>query len=831
MGAGLLLGLFGLISTLAQERSLGVSTGTGLNVFSDPIVPQTSVSVQTLKGEGSEWGDFRSRVFSFRFDRTPSIDFDLPVFYTVSGVAKAGVDFRDLPGSIVIPAGQTSVELLVETLNDDLAEGDEWMALTVEPPICVLIFPPPRECYRVGEFSVAKALIRDDEIPTATEAVRIEATVAGTRELCAANVPCTKELVLPGLFTLTRSGPPEGSLTVYVDYSGSAVAGMDYEGLPKAVTFAAGQRTVQLRVLALGDYLKEGDETVVATLVEPGSVNDPSKPVRSAYLIEPGQGSAKVVIQDRPAILPTGIVITAPVSGTVQIVGNPVTIQAVAVDRLGAITRLEFFDGDSRIGESEIFFIQPPEIGAPISHEFVWKGASVGDHVITARGVDAAGTVLTSAKVLIHYSTDRPSQAFVQIVSPKTGERFVQTDSISLVASAVDPAGAITHLDWYANGEKIGSSDIYFIRPPDPGMPVTHEARWTNARKGVYRVMAVGTDSAGRAVESESIQIEVVESGGVDPAPQVVVDIVQSDGLAFEVGSDGTPDPGVLKVRRIAGPRDVTISVNYSVSGSAAAGVDYASLPGTVLIPAGEDSAPLVFLPISDKALEPDESVIVTLNVPICPAIFPPPPNCYLISKSDTARVVIRGDGIEDTKGGRVALITPRNGEVFELGKPVKLAASAATPTGKIVLVEIMVDGKMVAATKDSDLSWEWKDASPGTHRILARAMNEQGNESSSAVAEIYVRDAMAAGGQFPDRTAARAEIQKIARSNSGRVQLQIGGPGSQLIALEMSDDLNKWFQLDPALVPSDGVFTVEDEPGEGVRSRFYRVKTLPTSP
>src|SRR5262249_40689611 len=55
------------------------------------------------------------------------------------------------------------------------------------------------------------------------------------------------------------------------------------------------------------------------------------------------------------------------------------------------------------------------------------------------------------------------------------------------------------------------------------------------------------------------------------------------------------------------------LTVSYTVSGTAAAGTDYQSLPGTVTIPAGSASATITVNPIDDAAPEPTESVVVTL--------------------------------------------------------------------------------------------------------------------------------------------------------------------------------------------------------------------------
>jgi hypothetical protein len=48
-------------------------------------------------------------------------------------------------------------------MDDILLEGDEAIVLTLEPPPCLQIRPPPDNCYRIGPQGVAAITIVDDE--------------------------------------------------------------------------------------------------------------------------------------------------------------------------------------------------------------------------------------------------------------------------------------------------------------------------------------------------------------------------------------------------------------------------------------------------------------------------------------------------------------------------------------------------------------------------------------------------------------------------------------------------------------------------------------------
>jgi len=75
--------------------------------------------------------------------------------------------------------------------------------------------------------------------------------------------------------------------------------------------------------------------------------------------------------------------------------------------------------------------------------------------------------------------------------------------------------------------------------------------------------------------------------------------------------------PGSFTISR-TGIRDLPLTVNYTVSGTATAGSDYTALSGTVTIPAssgiGTNSATVSFTPINDALIEGPESIIVTLS-------------------------------------------------------------------------------------------------------------------------------------------------------------------------------------------------------------------------
>jgi hypothetical protein len=92
-----------------------------------------------------------------------------------------------------------------------------------------------------------------------------------------------------------------------------------------------------------------------------------------------------------------------------------------------------------------------------------------------------------------------------------------------------------------------------------------------------------------------------------------------------------------FEVRR-SGLTNDALTVFYSIGGTANNGVDYVALPGTVTIPAGRRAAQIVIVPVDDKLVEGNETVILSLTVPPTANILPPQ---YQIGSPGRAGAVI----------------------------------------------------------------------------------------------------------------------------------------------------------------------------------------------
>jgi kumamolisin len=147
------------------------------------------------------------------------------------------------------------------------------------------------------------------------------------------------------------------------------------------------------------------------------------------------------------------------------------------------------------------------------------------------------------------------------------------------------------------------------------------------------------TDGTGSSVQFYSVQAVAVNSATgklylADTYNQTIrfgilttVSIAATQPSAMVFG----PTPGQFTVTR-TGDTSNSLAVNYSIAGSAVAGTDYIPLSGTVTIPAGQTSAGVAVIPISDSSATSRPVVQLTLSAG----------STYTLGSSVTAAVSIQ---------------------------------------------------------------------------------------------------------------------------------------------------------------------------------------------
>ena len=127
--------------------------------------------------------------------------------------------------------------------------------------------------------------------------------------------------------------------------------------------------------------------------------------------------------------------------------------------------------------------------------------------------------------------------------------------------------------------------------------------------------------------------------------PLPTVTITATDSSAAEAPLN----TGTFTVSR-TGSTTTALNVIYTVGGSATAGSDYTALVGSVSIPAGQASAPILVTPINDSLVENAETVLVTVS-PNAAYTVGSPGSATVTITSDDGSTVIFQDNMENGPG------------------------------------------------------------------------------------------------------------------------------------------------------------------------------------
>ncbi len=238
---------------------------------------------------------------------------------------------------------------------------------------------------------------------------------------------------------------------------------------------------------------------------------------------------------------PPVITLTSPANNAVFPTNSSITIGATASDADGPISKVEFFNGTTKLGE---------DVTSPYS--FVWTNVPNGTYTLTAKATDSQNAIATTAGVNISVSTT-PTPPVINITSPVNNAIFYETDNVTFNALASTPIGSITKVEFFNGTSKLGED---LISP--------YSYTWKNVRPGVYKIMAKATDNLGLTSTSEiSITVNAFSSAPIAHAGDDVTTPLPVSSITL-VGS-GTDKNGTIaeyQWTKVSGPEGVVLSQN-----------------------------------------------------------------------------------------------------------------------------------------------------------------------------------------------------------------------------------------------------------------------------
>jgi hypothetical protein len=220
--------------------------------------------------------------------------------------------------------------------------------------------------------------------------------------------------------------------------------------------------------------------------------------------------------------------ITSPANASSFITGANVNITANASDN-GSVASVEFFVDGVSIG-----------IDNTSAYSMNYT-ALAGAHILTARATDNLGLQTTSAGINISVGSNNPPT--VSITAPVNGAIIVAPAQVTITATAGDPDGTISNVEFYVNGNLVGS---------DNSSP--YSFNWTSVA-GPTTITAKAFDNASAQTTSAGVQITVANAG----VPYTIVSLNNS----CSSSNFCLPVNAVTSVSNVIG---YDIALNYNIA-------------------------------------------------------------------------------------------------------------------------------------------------------------------------------------------------------------------------------------------------------------------------
>ena len=169
---------------------------------------------------------------------------EVSVDYAVTGTAISGVDYTLANGTLRIPAGSPTKNILASIINNDIYEPTKTMIITLSNPVNAILDDS-------GTVFTYK-ILNDDTLPT----------VAFSGPNSSSGAPTDSSLTLP--LVLSAKSGFETSISYTV--TGTAVSGVDYAAVPGTITIPLGSTTASIPLTIINSGFTDSNKTIIVTL-------------------------------------------------------------------------------------------------------------------------------------------------------------------------------------------------------------------------------------------------------------------------------------------------------------------------------------------------------------------------------------------------------------------------------------------------------------------------------------------------------------------------------------------------------------------------------------
>ena len=412
-----------------------------------------------------------------------------------------------------------------------------------------------------------------------------------------------------------------------------------------------------------------------------------------------------ITVANADNVAPT-VSITSPAAG--DVFAGSITINASASDADGVVSKVEFFQGATKLGE---------DTTAPYS--YVWSGVTIGSYSLTAKATDNDAGLTTSASVAINvvaapvaFSENFDSMGTAGTAPPagwsiKNGEsgslNSTWTDLIPIaangatgsVASMVAAAGALTvnnapttNQNNGYNAQGSSSTDREIATAPTSVSGMAIQWQLSNTGASIITALRIGYDIRRYTAPATANEL---------PGYQLF--------YSLDNGATWTGVPALNPT--LSG---VGVQVPNSVGVTTVAPTDFTLSSGWA------PAATLLLRWVDDNAVATSPDQIIGLdNVTLLPA------------------------AIQVGAAPTVSITSPTSGTIFNVGDTISIAANAADTDGSITKVEFYQGATKLGEDTASPYAFDWTGFTAANYSLTARATDNDGNLVTSSTVSLTV--------------------------------------------------------------------------------------------
>ncbi|QHT67168.1 T9SS type A sorting domain-containing protein [Rhodocytophaga rosea] len=432
--------------------------------------------------------------------------------------------------------------------------------------------------------------------------------------------------------------------------------------------------------------------------------------------------------------------LTAPANNSTFTAGSNITLTATASDNDGSVSKVEFYQGTTKLGE---------DLTSP--YEYVWTNVSAGSYQLTAKATDNQNISTISSNISIAVTSSNQNQPpIVSLSTPNGSPGYSSGDNITFVAAASDADGSVSKVEFYQGSTKLGED-----------LTSPYEFTWSNVAAGSYQITAIATDNLNAVTTSSVISITVSPAAAVSfyRALNLNGGTLTIDTRTFEASATA---PGFTYSGRVFANQNITLSPATDAARASmirSSIYSLASAPASLALSGVSNGEYDLYLYVwEDSAPEPYsltlEGQVILSNYSTGGKGSWAKLGPYRTTIADGILNIGASGGAANLSGlelwkvnqpnqlPTVALTSPANNASFTAGNNITLTATASDADGTVSKVEFYQGTTKIGEDLTSPYEFAWTNVAAGSYQLTAKAIDNVGDSSTSAVVNTTVSQA-----------------------------------------------------------------------------------------